>query len=406
MMPTQTTAGAPSAQRTVFKQEAFVARYGAEWDAFEAWLQMRGDRALRSRTDNAAWQGLRDDAVPAQYRRLCQQLALARRRGYSPRVVERLQALTQQGHAVLYRAPPPAWRRALQFFVAEFPRLVRAQRGCLWISTLLFVLPLVATFFAIVSSPELAYSIHSPDQLAEFERMYDPADPDRKLGRESGDDLMMFGFYIYNNVSIALRTFAFGLLAGVGTLFVLVFNGLFIGSIAGHLQAVGHGDPFWRFVVGHGAPELTAIVIAGAAGMRIGLDLVAPGRRRRIDALIEGGRVGAKLCLGVFAMLVFAAFVEAFWSSIGWMPAWIKFSVGGALWLFVLLWLSLGGRGSLLRGTAAQTAERPARDGRAGVSAIDQVAPRTATEARAALPRQGRHENALGDTAPSPGGRP
>ena len=86
-------------------------------------------------------------------------------------------------------------------------------------------------------------------------------------------------------------------------------------------------------------------MLAGAAGMQLGLALVAPGRRRRVDALIESGKVGAKLCLGVFAMLVFAAFVEAFWSSIGWMPAWIKFSVGGVLWTLVLGWLVLGGRG-------------------------------------------------------------
>ena len=56
--------------------------------------------------------------MPARYRRLCQQLALARSRGYSPQVVERLQALTQRGHAVFYRAAPPQWRRALQFFLA------------------------------------------------------------------------------------------------------------------------------------------------------------------------------------------------------------------------------------------------------------------------------------------------
>jgi hypothetical protein len=73
---------------------------------------------------------------------------------------------------------------------------------------------------------------------------------------------------------------------------------------------------------------------------------VAPGRRRRADALIEAGRTGAKLCLGIFGMLVFAAFVEAFWSSIGWIPAAVKFGVGGTLWSLVLLWLALGGRGT------------------------------------------------------------
>ncbi|PAK99903.1 hypothetical protein B8W90_14245, partial [Staphylococcus hominis] len=70
----------------------------------------------------------------------------------------------------------------------------------------------------------------------------------------------MFGYYIMNNISIGLRTFASGLLAGLGTVLVLLFNGLTIGAAAGHLQHIGHGDPFWRFVCGHGAFELTAIV--------------------------------------------------------------------------------------------------------------------------------------------------
>src|SRR5690606_35079700 len=92
-------------------------------------------------------------------------------------------------------------------------------------------------------------------------------------------------------------------------------------------------------------PELTAIVIAGAAGLRLGLALLAPGRLRRVDALVEAGRVGARLCLGILAMLVFAAFVEAFWSSTGSIPAAVKYGVGGLLWALVLGWLAFGGRG-------------------------------------------------------------
>lgn len=331
--------------QAVLKQETFVLRHQDEWTEFEAWLVARGDSPRDARRQQSRWQGLRDEDMPARYRRLCQQLALARSRGYSPQVVERLQNLTQRGHAVFYRAPPPQWRRALAFFLADFPRLVRAQRGCLWAAALLFVVPLVGAFVAVQMSPELVYTVYEPGQLAEYEQMYDPAAPERKLGRDSGSDLMMFGFYIMNNISIGLRTFASGLLAGVGSMVVLFTNGLMIGGIAGHLQAVGHGDPFWRFVAGHSAPELTAIVLSGAAGMQMGLALIAPGRRRRVDALIEAGKVGAKLCLGVFAMLLFAAFVEAFWSSIGWMPAVVKYAVGGLLWTLTLGWLALGGRG-------------------------------------------------------------
>ncbi|WP_202841650.1 stage II sporulation protein M [Luteimonas saliphila] len=326
------------------RQEAFVARYEAEWREFETWLERRGGRTDRARAAQGT-DGLRDEDMPARYRRLCQQLALARRRGYSPQVSERLQALMQRGHDVLYRAPPPPWRRALRFLVADFPTLVRAQRGCLWLSVALFALPTLALFLAVQQWPELAHSVFEPQELARFEAMYDPADPTHTLGRESGTDMAMFGHYILNNVSIGFRTFAAGLLAGVGTAFVLVFNGVVFGVVAGHLQAIGHGDPFWRFVAGHSAPELVAIVIAGAAGLRLGLALLAPGRLRRVDALVEAGRVGARLCLGILAMLLFAAFVEAFWSSTGSIPAAVKFGVGGVLWALVLGWLALGGRG-------------------------------------------------------------
>lgn len=328
------------------KQETFVTRHQAEWSAFEHWLDTRGAsprRARRTRADDA----LDDSEIPARYRRLTQQLALALRRGYSPQLTARLQGLMQRGHAVLYRTPPPHWRRLAAFLVGGFPRLVREEARCMLAAAAMLYLPMVLVYVAIQLRPELSSALFSPMQLTEFESMYDPADPVRKLGRDGGTDVAMFGFYIFNNVSIAFRTFASGALAAVGSIFVLVMNGLIMGGVAGHLQAVGHGDPFWRFVCGHASFELTAIVIAGGAGLQIGLRLLAPGRQRRIDALVEGGRRGALLCAGVFLMLVIAAFIEAFWSSIGWMPASVKYSVAALLWLLVGAWLWRGGRGRL-----------------------------------------------------------
>ena len=75
------------------------------------------------------------------------------------------------------------------------------------------------------------------------------------------------------------------------------------------------------------------------------MKLLAPGRRRRIDALVEGGIIGARLCLGVAAMLLVAAFIEAFWSSTQSIPAAVKYSVSGVLWTLVAVWLGFGGRG-------------------------------------------------------------
>ena len=323
------------------RQEHFIVRHEAEWLAFEQWLDARAARPRRARADRS-WRGLADEDVPAAYRRVCQQLGLARRRGYSPQLVARLQELMQRGHAVMYRPPLPRWQRMFEFFLADMPRLVRAEAGVMWASLALFAIPLVVAFVGVQVKPELIHTVMGAQQVAEMEAMYDPEAA--RLGRAAESDLMMFGHYIFNNISIGLRTFASGLLAGVGPVLTLAFNGVIIGGVAGHLQAAGHGEPFWRFVAGHAAFELSAIVIAGGAGLRLSLDLIAPGRRRRVDALVEGGRRGARLCLGVFVMLVAAAFIEAFWSSIGWIPAWGKYSVGGALWLLVVAWLWFGGR--------------------------------------------------------------
>lgn len=326
------------------RQEQFVARHQPEWQAFEHWLQTRGGSAREARgTRNTGV--ATDEDIPARYRRICQQLALARKRGYSPAVVDRLQELMQRGHNLLYRTPPPRWRRAAEFLLADFPRLVRSEPGCMWAAAALFAGPLALMFVLMQYYPELIHGVMSPTEVAGLERMYDPSDPNHKLGRESGTDWQMFGVYIWNNVSIGLRTFAGGLLAGVGAMLVLISNGVSIGAAFGHLHQIGSGDPLWRFVAGHAPFELTAIVLAGGAGLRLGLNLVAPGRHRRIDALVKAGVKGAKLCVGIAVMLLIAAFIEAFWSSTQSIPAAVKYSVSGVLWTLVLLWLWRGGRG-------------------------------------------------------------
>src|SRR3954462_7865661 len=137
-----------------------------------------------------------------------------------------------------------------------------------------------------------------------------------RLGRRGAEsDFYMFGFYIFNNVRIAFQTFAGGLACGVGALFFLVFNGLMIGAVAGHVTAIGYGAAFWSFVAGHSAFELGGIVLSGAAGLRLGAALVSPGRLTRKDALAVAGREAASIIYGVAAIIVAAAFIEAFWSS-------------------------------------------------------------------------------------------
>lgn len=319
------------------KQEHFVALHGSEWDTLQFWLGALERHPQRSMRDPQALD------FPQAYRRVCHQLALARARGYSREVTDRLQRIVQQGHQLLYRPPAPRWHKVAHFLLAGFPRLVRAQWRCMALAATLFYLPALVTLVLFQWHPEWAHAVFSSRQLAQFEKMYDPANAN--LGRSSGTDLQMFGHYVMNNVSIAFRTFASGLFFGVGAIYVLAMNGVIVGGVAGHLTAIGYGAPFWRFVVAHAAFELTALVIAGGAGLRLGLTLLAPGRQRRGPALVEAGWIGAQLALGAFAMLLAAAFIEAYWSSIASLPDGVKYGSAAMLWLLVLTWLGRAGRG-------------------------------------------------------------
>jgi uncharacterized membrane protein SpoIIM required for sporulation len=154
----------------------------------------------------------------------------------------------------------------------------------------------------------------------------------------------MFGYYVMHNIGIAFQTFAAGLLFGLGSVFFLIFNGLIIGAVSGHLTEIGYGQTFWSFVIGHGAFELSAIALAGAAGLQLGWALIAPGHLTRGESLRLAAHKSVQMLCGVMVFLLIAAFIEAYWSSTTGIRPWVKYGVGAALWLLVAAYLSLAGR--------------------------------------------------------------
>ena len=150
--------------------------------------------------------------------------------------------------------------------------------------------------------------------------------------------------YIRNNIGISFQIFASGLLAGVGCLFYLLLNGVFIGAVGGYLTAIGYGSTFWQFVCGHGAFELTAIVLSGVAGLKLGAAVLIPGQQTRRDALTDAARIAVRMMYGIAAMLLIAALIEAFWSSARWIPPEVKYAAAAALWAGVFYYFSFQGR--------------------------------------------------------------
>ncbi|WLH23068.1 stage II sporulation protein M [Pseudomonas sp. FP215] len=319
------------------KQSLFESRHQHQWQTFaEQLTQLEQGKAKAADVAD----------FPHQYRRLCQHLALAQQRGYSSYLVDPLQQLALRGHQQLYRHRSQLTANILAFLLAGFPRLVREQWRFVLIAGLLFFGSLVGIALLVYLFPDLVYSIISPQQVAEMQGMYNPdaSRLGRAAERAASEDWMMFGYYVMHNIGIAFQTFAAGLLFGLGSVFFLIFNGLVIGAVSGHLTDIGYGQTFWSFVMGHGAFELTAITLAGAAGLQLGWSLVAPGRLARSEALRLAARKSVRMLCGVMVFLLIAAFIEAYWSSTTGIEPWIKYAVGVALWLLVAAYLTLAGR--------------------------------------------------------------
>jgi uncharacterized membrane protein SpoIIM required for sporulation len=317
-------------------EAAFIERRQRDWTDLEKLVW------------RAAREGLRKLApadvvrISPLYRDLCSDLARAQAARYSAPLVEYLQGLTATAHTMLYGpfARAKRARASLTAWLFAFPRTVRARKLPMLLAAALFFVPFACGVAAALHEPSFAFRIVPEAMLRPLTEAYAKGFDE---GRGTGEGALMAGFYVNNNVGIALRCFALGIFGGIGSAFYLVHNGLSIGAVLGYVASQGAGGNIVTFIVGHGSLELGAIVIAGGAGLMLGWSVVAPGERTRLASLQLAAKDAVILVCGASAMLLMAAGIEAFWSGSA-LPSIVKRAVGGTL--FVLFWayLIVGGR--------------------------------------------------------------
>jgi len=289
------------------------------------------------------------ESFPENYRLLCHHLSLARSRHYSPLLVERLEKLVINAHQIYYRRKTHFLESVLIYFTSGFAQSVRNEWRLVLLSSILFFGSFLGMLITLQYYPDMVYTVISGEQLAEMESMYDPSQDKIGRGRSSGTDFQMFGFYIFNNTGIGLKTFASGLLFGIGSIITLLFNGLTIGGVAGYLTYIGYNSTFWPFVSGHSAMELFAIVLSGSAGFKLGFSIISPGRKSRLRSLKDSAKEAMYMMYGVASMFIAAAFIEAYWSSMSDIPAMVKYAVGIVNFLLLISYFLFAGRHRAIR---------------------------------------------------------
>ena len=246
----------------------------------------------------------------SQLTRACSaDLALKDAHHLSEDTIAYLNDLLGAAHRYIYRHEKRQWSDLLNTLFTDVPYRIFTdwymRVSCLAFFGLFFGSAAIATFYPYVASDFLGSEL-----IDRMEMMY--SEPVNE--RSSEYATQMAGFYILNNVGIAISCFAYGIFLGLGSLLVLIYNAFTLGLIFGHMMTV---DPdthahFFEFVRAHGPFELTGIAIAGAAGLRLGWSIVATKGLTRLQSLQRAGTESVPIIITAAILITLAAFIEGF----------------------------------------------------------------------------------------------
>jgi uncharacterized membrane protein SpoIIM required for sporulation len=323
--------------------DLFIARNAPAWNRLQD-LVVRARRGVARLTPDEV------DELVALYQRVSSHLSHARTDYRDPTLSMRLNRLVTEAGGVIYRGRSRPGRAVRDFFVWRFPAAVYQSGRFVAASAALLLVPALVVGIWFATSDE-ALDAAAPEAVREayleedFESYY------------SSDSATNFATEVtVNNIQVAFLAFAGGILLCVPTAVLLVFNGLNLGAAGGLFVSAGESAKFFGLILPHGLLELTAVVIAGAAGLRLGWALVAPGDRRRAEALGIEGRRAVVIALGLVVAFIVAGLIEGFVTGRISSTA-LRVAVGVVAEAAFLTWIVVQGRIASARGLTGDMGE-------------------------------------------------
>ncbi len=313
-------------QFTAVRQEA--------WRELDSLLKRSEGNGLRSLSATDV------EMLGRRYRQVVSDLAIANRDFPNDELSASLNALAGRAHLRMYRGRSAPLHRIFDFFTVEFARRFRVSLGYVGVSAALLLLPAVAAYLAALLDPGLRQAMVPADMTRVMERGRTWTDIQAELRPA------MAALLFTHNIQVSFLAFAGGAAGGLGTLYVLVQNGLMLGAVMGAGQHYGVGPALAAFVSSHGYLEIFSMIVAGASGLILGQAVLRPGLLRRRDALTRAARRAIALEMGVMPVLVVAGLLEGLVSPSE-VPAEVKYALGPALLAALLATLLVLGRGSV-----------------------------------------------------------
>jgi uncharacterized membrane protein SpoIIM required for sporulation len=266
------------------------------------------------------------------YRQVAADLSVLRQDQTARAYAAHVNQLLARAHHIIYSGRKTNLGTLWRFLRDEYPVIFQRQIGYVLASIAVTVAWGVLGAVLTSARPEFMRHFVGPEMIATMER--------HEMWTKSivGVEPKASSWIMTNNLTVSFVTFATGITFGLGTFFYLAFNGLMLGVIGAACHQYGMSLALWSFVAPHGSLELPSIIIAGAAGFRLGHAMLFPGALRWKESVARGGAEATRLISGIIPLLIIAGCLEGFFSP-SQAPVWLKFTVGGMLFSLLLLWL-------------------------------------------------------------------
>jgi uncharacterized membrane protein SpoIIM required for sporulation len=271
------------------------------------------------------------------YRQIAADLASVREDSTSTNLAHYLNQLLGRAHNIIYMGRKTDNHNILTFYRYTYPAIFRATFSNTLAAFLIFLCAAMAGCLLSMSDPSFSRHLLGPDMIRCIEQ--------HKMWTESIVTIkpVASSQILTNNLTVSILTYALGITAGIGTIWMMLLNGLLIGVVGTACWQEGMSFPLWSFIVGHGVLELPAIFIAGGAGFIIARGLLFPGALPRGESLVRAGRLSAQLFFGTIPLLLVAGLIEGFISPSD-IPIPAKFALGAGLFTLLVLYLSSVGK--------------------------------------------------------------
>jgi uncharacterized membrane protein SpoIIM required for sporulation len=321
--------------------DAFVLTHRSTWDRLD-YLVKRRKRLS----------GAEIDELVELYQRVSTHLSMVRSASSDSVLVGRLSSLVARARSAVTGAYSPLWSEFVRFWTVAFPVVAyRAWRWWLATAVVFFFVTAVIGIW-VAGSPEVQAAVGTPheiDQLVnhDFASYY------------SEHPAGSFALQVWvNNSWVAAQCIAFSVVLGLPIPYVLFQNAANLGLIAGLMFNAGKGDIFLGLLMPHGLLELTAVFLAGAAGMRLGWSVISPGNRPRTQVLAEQGRAVVAVAVGLIVVLLISGLIEAMVTPSP-LPTFMRIAIGTLAEVGFLAYIIHFGRKGVAAGESGDVQDAP-----------------------------------------------